>query len=76
MSSHAKSKPWRVVRQTSSTGDAAVSQHRFGWLAELAASRRERRDRSSATALGVFYTAYHRNDGLGLAVLPTGGEDR
>lgn len=66
MTSHSKSKPWRVVRQTSSTDDVEVSQHRYGWLAELAAWRCERRDRSSATALGVFYTAYRRTEGAAL----------
>lgn len=53
MTVHAKSKPWRVVRQSSSTADVEVSAHRWEWLAELAAHRAARREPGT----GVFFTA-------------------
>lgn len=59
MTGHAKSLPWRVVRQTSSAADVEVSTHRFGFVAELCAHRRSNREQDR----GVFYSATRRPAG-------------
>lgn len=56
MTRHAKAKPWRVVRQHHDHAETDVCAHRWEWVAELCAIRRESA-RRHASQIGIHYVA-------------------